>query len=87
MKKNRGDEPVGIIIHIYTEISQGNIPCSYLYLKQAKTSFFFLLQNQTIGGRNRSCPGVLAGTSGTVEVAGKGGRRVNTEQKNVYICM
>jgi hypothetical protein len=40
VKKNRGDEPIGVIIHIYMKISQGDAPCSYLYLKQAKMSFF-----------------------------------------------
>jgi hypothetical protein len=33
MKKNRGDVPIGNIIHIYMEMSQGNSLCSYLYLK------------------------------------------------------
>jgi hypothetical protein len=81
MKKNRGDEPVGVIIHVYTEISQGNSLCSYLYLKQPKMYFFsvlfFLLQNRRAGGWNRSCPGRKVGTSGMGEVAGKGERRVN----------
>jgi hypothetical protein len=40
MKKNGGDEPIQVIIHIYMVISQGNSLCSYLYLKQAKKSFF-----------------------------------------------
>jgi hypothetical protein len=35
MKKNRGNETIRIIIHIYMEVSQGN------YLKQAKMSFYF----------------------------------------------
>jgi hypothetical protein len=42
------------------EISQGNSLC-FLYLKQAKMSFFIfffpLLQNQRIGGWNRSSSG------------------------------
>jgi hypothetical protein len=38
MKKNRGDEPIGVIIHTYMEIAQGNSLCSYLYLRQAKMS-------------------------------------------------
>jgi hypothetical protein len=32
MKKNRGDEPIGVIIYIYMEMLQGNSLC-YLYLK------------------------------------------------------
>jgi hypothetical protein len=38
MKKNREDEPIQVIMHIYKEMSQGNSLCSYL--KQAKMSFF-----------------------------------------------
>jgi hypothetical protein len=61
MKKNKGDEIIGVIIHIYMEISQGNSLCSYLYLKLAKMSFFsflyFPLQNRRISERNRSCWG------------------------------
>jgi hypothetical protein len=57
--------------------------CSYLYLEQAKISFFslcfFFYKNQRIG-KNRSCLRAV-GTSGRGEVTGKGGRRVNTMQK------
>jgi hypothetical protein len=56
MKKN-GDELIGVIKHIYMEISQGNSLCCYLYHKQAKIHFF-LLQNWRLGGQNRSCLGV-----------------------------
>jgi hypothetical protein len=65
MRKNRGDEPIGVIIHIYIEISQGNALCSYLYLKQGKMSFFFffLLQNLRKRWWNRFCPWAV-GTSG-----------------------
>jgi hypothetical protein len=34
------DEPILVIMHIYMGISQENSLCSYLYLKQAKMSFF-----------------------------------------------
>jgi hypothetical protein len=40
MKKIRGDKPIGFIIHIYMEISQGNSLCRYIYLKQVKMSCF-----------------------------------------------
>jgi hypothetical protein len=43
MKKVRGDKPIGVLIPIYKEISQGNTLCGYLYLKQK--CHFFLLQN------------------------------------------
>jgi hypothetical protein len=33
-------------MHIYKEISQGNSPCNYLYLKQEKM-FFFLMSSTT----------------------------------------
>jgi hypothetical protein len=58
MKKIRGNKPItiGIVIHTYMEIPQGNSLYSYLYLKQAKMACFssclfsfFLLQNQRTG--------------------------------------
>jgi hypothetical protein len=54
MEKNRGDEPIQVIIHMYMEISHGN--CLYSYLKQTKINFF-LLQNWRTGGQDRSCLG------------------------------
>jgi hypothetical protein len=81
MKKIRGVKPIGVIIHRFTELSQGNSLCSYLYLKQAKNvmffflSFlFFLVQNQRTGGWNESCPRGRANTSGRGKVMGKGDR-------------
>jgi hypothetical protein len=58
MKKNRGAELIGVIKHMYMEMSQGHSLCGYL--KQAKMSFFpfFLLQNYRTGEWNRSCLGV-----------------------------
>jgi hypothetical protein len=38
-KKNRGDEPICVIIHIYMEMSQGN--SLYSYLKQNIIFFSF----------------------------------------------
>jgi hypothetical protein len=37
--KNRGDEPIRVIIHIHMEMSQGNY--LYSHLKQTKMSFSF----------------------------------------------
>jgi hypothetical protein len=58
MKKNRGDEPIGVIMHIFMEMSQGNSLCSYMYLKQTKLScfsfhlfFFFLYKIREQEGR------------------------------------
>jgi hypothetical protein len=66
MKKNRGDEPVGVIIHIYMEISHGNSLC--LSQTNKNVMFFFftfsLLQNWRTGGWNRSCPRGRVGSSG-----------------------
>jgi hypothetical protein len=85
MKKNRGDELIGVIILIiYMEISQGNFLCSCLYHKQAKMSFFsflfFILQNwrcaehvpQRSGKRRIAVWG---------DVVGKGIRRMNMAYK------
>jgi hypothetical protein len=36
-EKNRGDEPIWVIILIYMEMSQGNF--LYIYLKKTKMSF------------------------------------------------
>jgi hypothetical protein len=85
MKKNRGDEPTVIIIHIHTEISQGNSLCIYLYLKQTKCHFFSYKIREQEGGTD-AVQGRF-GTSGRGEVVGKVDRRVNTMQKNVYMCM
>jgi hypothetical protein len=54
-EKNREDEQIQVIIHIYMEMIQGKSPCSYL--NQTKMSFFFLLQNWRTEGKKRSCLG------------------------------
>jgi hypothetical protein len=64
MKKNRGDEPIGVITHIYMEMTQGNPLCSYL--KQTKI-FFFLLKIRE--QEDRSCLG-----GGGVSTSGRGRR-------------
>jgi hypothetical protein len=66
MKKIRGDTPVGVIIHIYLEISQGNSLCSYL--KEAKMpsfsfypfSFFFYKIGEQEGRTSPAKGGGLA---------------------------
>jgi hypothetical protein len=58
MKKIRGDKPIGVIIHIYMEISQGN-PCVATYIsKKQKCHFFFFLL------KIRSCRKGVFGTRG-----------------------
>jgi hypothetical protein len=66
VKRTGRDELVGVVIHICMEITQGKSLCSYLYLKLAKMTcfmflsfFFFLLQNQRIGGRTGFSRGVV----------------------------
>jgi hypothetical protein len=86
VKKTRGDEPIGVVIHICMETTEGNSLCTYLYLKLAKTSFFlfifFLLQNL-----RRSDGSAEGGTCGSREVVGKIGRRINTVQKMcAHVC-
>jgi hypothetical protein len=51
MKKITADEPAGFIIHVDMEISQGNSLCSYLYLKQARTSFFPFISSTKLENR------------------------------------
>jgi hypothetical protein len=70
-EKNRGDEPIGVIIHIHMEMSQEN--SLYSYFKQTKLSFFFFykIREQEVCG---------VGTSGKGEDVVKGCRRVNMVQ-------
>jgi hypothetical protein len=44
MKKNRGNEPIGV-----ATINSNKQKCHFSF-------FFFILQNWRTGGRNRSCP-------------------------------
>jgi hypothetical protein len=46
---------IGVVTHVYMEMSQGN--SLYSYLKQTNMSFFFLLQNCRTVGQNGSCLG------------------------------
>jgi chloramphenicol O-acetyltransferase len=70
MKKNRGEEPIGSIIHIYIEISQGDSLCSYLYLKQAKMSFFSFSVFSSTKSENMRTEQVLPEDGGVVSVGG-----------------
>jgi hypothetical protein len=79
MKKNRGDEPIWMIIHIYMEISQGNVPCSYL--KQAKMLFFSFLFYKIREQEGRAGPAWEEGGNGRrKKVVEKGCRRINMVQ-------
>jgi hypothetical protein len=61
MKKNRGDEPIGVAVHIHMELSQWNSLCRYLYLKQAEVSFlvYFLFLFSCTKSENRRTEQVL----------------------------
>jgi hypothetical protein len=77
MMKIRGDNPIGVMIPIHTEISQGNPHVANFTSKRLKCHVFpFLLLFFTIwrtGGWKKSCPGARAGTNGRCEVMEKGG--------------
>jgi hypothetical protein len=78
MKKNRGEESIGIIIQVYMELSQGNSLCSYL--KQAKVSIFSFSFYKISEQEGRTGPAEGGGRSSTSErgkVVGKVCRRVN----------
>jgi hypothetical protein len=87
MKKIRGGKPIGVIIHIYMEISQGNTLYRYLYLKHTKMSCFslYLLSFFSTKSENRKVEQVLPrGESWhqwKEEVMGKRDRRVNAVHK------
>jgi hypothetical protein len=85
MKKIRGDEPIGIIVHTYMKISQGNSLSSYLYLKlKCHVSCFYLFSfssykiREQESGRNPSQRGKWH--SGRRDKLWKGDRRVNMVQ-------
>jgi hypothetical protein len=60
MKKIRGDKPIGVILHIYMEILQGNSLCSYIYLKQVKChDFRFIFFFSPTKSENRRAEHVL----------------------------
>jgi hypothetical protein len=84
MKKNRGDEPIGVIIHIHMEISQGNsLVVTFISNKQKchlfLFFFFILLQNKRTGGWNRSY------CWGEVQWAWGGGRKEGKRLNSVQI--
>jgi hypothetical protein len=79
MKKIRGDKLIGVIIHTYMEISQGNSLCNYLYLKLECHFFCFIFSHffsykirEQVCRTSPAWEGGEAGTSGRREVLGKG---------------
>jgi hypothetical protein len=85
MKKIR-DKSVGVTIHLYMEISQGNFLCSYLYQNKQKCHvFLFIFSPSSTKLKNQRAKQMLpsgrAGTSGRREIMGKGEKGVNIVQK------
>jgi hypothetical protein len=71
MKENSRDEPIGIILHIYMEISLGNSLCSYLYLKLAKMSFFSFFFFYSTKSENKRVEQVLPRREGWHQCGGR----------------
>jgi hypothetical protein len=88
VKGTRGEEPIGVVIHIWMETTQGNSMCSYL--KLAKTSCFSFYLFSSAISENRRVEQALGegdGTSGRGEVTDKCDRRMNTVQiMCAHIC-
>jgi hypothetical protein len=78
VKKIRGDKLVGVIIHIYMEISQGNSLCSYPYLKLKCQVFsfylFFFIFYKIREQKGGTSPEGGAGINGRGRVLGKNGK-------------
>jgi hypothetical protein len=82
MKRNRGDEPIQVIVHVYMETSQGNSLCSYL--KQGKMSFFSFPSTKS---ENRRVEEVPRGWVGGLD---RGRERMWDDEysaNTVYTCM
>jgi hypothetical protein len=87
MKKNKGDEPIPVIVHMNMEISQGNSLCSYV--KQVKLSMFFLFSSTKM--ENKSAEQILMRWVWLVP-AGRGrwqGKSIEGEYvaNTMYTCM
>jgi hypothetical protein len=72
VKRIRGDEPNGTVIHIYMETSQRNPLCSYLYLKLAKISCFSFYLFSSAKSEQEGGKGPVQG-GGLAPVGGRGG--------------
>jgi hypothetical protein len=71
MNKIKEDKPIGVIIHLYMEISQGNFLCSYLFSNKLKYqvfiylfSFFFYKIREQVGGAGPAQGGGMAPVGG-----------------------
>jgi hypothetical protein len=72
MNKNR-TEPIGVIMHLYMEMSQGNSLCNYL--KPAKMSIFFFYKIREREGATGPAQG-----GRLVQVGGRGCGRERAQE-------
>jgi hypothetical protein len=72
MKKIREDKQIAVTIHLYLETTQGNSLCSKNVMFFFLAFFFFLQQNWSTQGQNRSCTRGRVGTSVSGKQWGKG---------------
>jgi hypothetical protein len=87
MKKFKGYIPIGVIIHIYMEISQGNSLGTYLYLKQAKNVFHFIFSLFSSTKSENKSTQSESWHLWQGEVLGKRDRRINMVQKMcTHVC-
>jgi hypothetical protein len=84
MKKNRGDEPIGVI-NIYTWKYHKETPCIATFISKKEKCHFFSFFLYKI--REQEGPAKGVGESGGLVPVwlGKRGKRVNTVQKCVHI--
>jgi hypothetical protein len=57
MKKNRGDEPLGVITHIYMEMTQGNPLCNYPILIKTRIQMLFMMKTSKMTPIILKCKG------------------------------
>jgi hypothetical protein len=86
-------EPVGAVIHIFMETTQGISLCSYFYLKLAKMPCFSNYVFSSIKSEMRRAEQVLSGvgvgrpdTGGREEMKGKGRRVTMVQIMYTHVC-
>jgi hypothetical protein len=76
VKRTRRVEPIGVVMHICMETTQGNCWCRDLYLKLPETSCFsfYLLSSMKAEKRRVEQVKEVSGTTGRGKVTRKGVR-------------
>jgi hypothetical protein len=85
MKKNREDESIWVLIHIYIEMSQGKSLCSYLITNNQKCHFFLLSSIKSNRREEQVLPDRGIGTSGRERSQRKVGRGKIQYKKCVHV--